>query len=369
MADISKINNITLANISKVNGIDITDAFTFNGSEISIGPSDPINLTTPTIAGVGYTGQTLVATAGTWSNATSVAGQWYADGVPISGATGTSFNVTYEYNGSAFTYIETAQPNSITATSNEIHNWTPADMTTMLWFDPSNEASLTVISGRISQINDLSGNGYHFNQSTASQRPLYGTRTINGLPVMEYIATNTHVLTRTANPQIAMKTSDTTMTAFVKIDADIITGGNISLFRFQNNNGTRWSVFIRDGFIQGVHNSSYNPVGDNTKSISTGINLIKLYRDNDTLSITTNLDAPVSETQAFGVSNLNTFNLGAYNNRSGDFVQIFDGGWGETVIARTCTVANRERLEGYYHYKWGSAIATGHPYENNAPTV
>lgn len=49
-------------------------------------------------------------------------------------------------------------------------------------YDLSDTGSLTVVSNKLSQINDLSGNGHHLTQATAGSRPLYdGTpRTING---------------------------------------------------------------------------------------------------------------------------------------------------------------------------------------------
>lgn len=49
-----------------------------------------------------------------------------------------------------------------------------------LWLDFSNDSSITLASNNISQINDLSGNGYHATQATAGDRP--GTSTINGRP-------------------------------------------------------------------------------------------------------------------------------------------------------------------------------------------
>jgi hypothetical protein len=53
--------------------------------------------------------------------------------------------------------------------------WTPAQIastTLWVWQDYSDLASLTLVSGAISQVNDKSGNGNHYIQSTAANRPL-----------------------------------------------------------------------------------------------------------------------------------------------------------------------------------------------------
>ena len=79
----------------------------------------PVNLTPPSISGTNTIGSTLTATGGTWEGATSTSGQWYRDGVAISGATGTSFTITQ--NGS-HTYVQTATnaQGSSNSTSNAI---------------------------------------------------------------------------------------------------------------------------------------------------------------------------------------------------------------------------------------------------------
>lgn len=43
------------------------------------------------------------------------------------------------------------------------------------WWDPSDSASVTLNSGRVSQINDKSGNARHLAQPTAGNQPLYET--------------------------------------------------------------------------------------------------------------------------------------------------------------------------------------------------
>lgn len=53
--------------------------------------------------------------------------------------------------------------------------WTPAQITTALWFDASDSSTITTVSGAVSQWNDKSGNNRHATQAAASERPLLTT--------------------------------------------------------------------------------------------------------------------------------------------------------------------------------------------------
>jgi hypothetical protein len=75
----------------------------------SIGGS-PVNTVAPSISGT--RGGTLTATPGTWTGATSVSGEWYADGV-ATGNTTTSF--TDSDTSKSLEYRETALPGSVVA--------------------------------------------------------------------------------------------------------------------------------------------------------------------------------------------------------------------------------------------------------------
>tara|TARA_R110002020_G_C16159245_1_gene763264 strand:- start:433 stop:1119 length:687 start_codon:yes stop_codon:yes gene_type:complete len=62
--------------------------------------------------------------------------------------------------------------------------WTPADITTELWYDPSDASTITESSGNVSQMDDKSGNAR--NLLAQSNPPKTGTDTINSLNVITY---------------------------------------------------------------------------------------------------------------------------------------------------------------------------------------
>ena len=122
----------------------------------------------PTIAhsiqGFGIAGQVLsVADYGTQSAAD--AHQWLADGVPITGADQTAYTVTPATEGTDIT----CQVAGI-ASSNHVRNWVPSDSATLhSWFDPADNAALTNIDGKVTELH--SKNSAHvLNQLTASKQ-------------------------------------------------------------------------------------------------------------------------------------------------------------------------------------------------------
>jgi hypothetical protein len=71
--------------------------------------------------------------------------------------------------------------------ASSVSAWSPLDLSGLVaWYDASNAASITSSGGAVSQLADLSGNGYHLTQATAGAKPTTGTRTQNGLNVLDF---------------------------------------------------------------------------------------------------------------------------------------------------------------------------------------
>jgi hypothetical protein len=65
-------------------------------------------------------------------------------------------------------------------------NFTPLSLNPYLWLDASDTSTITESGGAVSQWNDKSGNGYTFTQGTGAAQPKTGTRTKNGLNVLDF---------------------------------------------------------------------------------------------------------------------------------------------------------------------------------------
>lgn len=82
----------------------------------------PANTVAPAITGTAQQGQTLTTTNGTWTNSPTFARKWYANGVEISGATGTTYVVQVGDVGKKIHVVVTASKTDypdFVATSNE----------------------------------------------------------------------------------------------------------------------------------------------------------------------------------------------------------------------------------------------------------
>jgi hypothetical protein len=61
-----------------------------------------------------------------------------------------------------------------------------------LWLDAANTSSLTFNGSTVSQMNDLSGNGFHATQGTANNQPTYQAAGFNGKPTL-FLDTNDYL--------------------------------------------------------------------------------------------------------------------------------------------------------------------------------
>jgi hypothetical protein len=93
-------------------------------------------------------------------------------------------------------------------------SFVPTDVTgCILWLDASNAGSITEAGGAVSQWDDLSGVGNHATQGTGANQPTTGTRTQNGLNVIDFDGSNDSLA-------CAVSASDRTQSVFAVVLAD-----------------------------------------------------------------------------------------------------------------------------------------------------
>jgi hypothetical protein len=88
-----------------------------------------------------------------------------------------------------FHWVEIAMPDKSSATvSTNIGSapFSPLDLSPVLWLDASDTSTITEVGGAVSQWDDKSGNGNNVTQGTAAAQPTSGTRTLNGLNVLDF---------------------------------------------------------------------------------------------------------------------------------------------------------------------------------------
>ena len=155
----------------------------------------PVNTVAPAISGTPQVGQTLTSTTGTWTGAATItyARQWRRNGSAISGQTGTTYVVVSGDIGAAIDVLVTATnaDGSASADSNDLTGaaavFTPASISGLaLWLDASDATTITHVGGSASQWRDKSGLANHASQATGTKQPITGTRTLNGLNVVDF---------------------------------------------------------------------------------------------------------------------------------------------------------------------------------------
>ena len=109
------------------------------------------------------------------------------------------------------------------------------------WFDPSDTGSITDSGGIVSQLNDLSGHGNHVTNASG-KGPVTGTRSHNGLNVLDYYATERNWLRKTSFTQ------PSPCTVFVVAKSDTITNdgnGQRALIGWNTAGGATGCAFVQ----------------------------------------------------------------------------------------------------------------------------
>lgn len=359
-------------------------------------PTQPPQIVTaPAIAGVGYAGQTLTATAGVWSGADTVARQWFADGAPVGRATSLTYTVAPELDGKEFAFREIGAnaAGSGTAWSNAIHHWVPADGPLFAMVDLADPSAVTVSNGRVAAVearNAAGGVVDTLSQATAANRPAFNATVAGGLPAM--------VFNTGANPNGSVSNwlRGTSLTAFN---------------RFHQATGGALYLVFRAPEGQGVGGANAQSVVGNAISTAEIGHFVRVY-DTDALNLGIRRGVTGTSAAAFdALLNFNSFRIVQVNfdadapaadrltarvgggalqtgntqtdapsaaNASNPLTigsspfspgtRNFDGTI--AAIIYTTSGADREKFEGWARWKYGVPLdPPGHPYSNSPPEV
>lgn len=128
------------------------------------------------------------------------------------------------------------------ASVTEASSFAPTDISNLaLWLDASDAATITESGGSVSQWDDKSGNTNHVTQATGADQPTTGTRTINGLNVLDF-APNDHLDTTI---DLTNATAFPAITFFAVFETDSIAAG--TPYIFDQSPGSAGIAFRRDG--------------------------------------------------------------------------------------------------------------------------
>jgi len=251
--------------------------------------------------------------------------------------------------------------------------WTPAQITTALWLDGSDSATLfdattggsaVVADGAIARWEDKSGNARHVTQSTSGQRPLRKTTIQNSLDIVRFDGSNDR-LTRAAfltdNFSVYMvghkRDLAVTRIAWFSQNNNTINPQRFLLYSERTSGSVIGGIQVGTaGLATGTPSGTFGMWGY-TRSGTSGV----VYRSAIGSAVTVGSGNVQSTDLAIG--------CGANDALTTDYSDIDIG----EIIIRTevDSTTNRQIIEGYLAWKWGlqSLLPSDHPYKNGWPSV
>lgn len=248
-----------------------------------------------------------------------------------------------------------AGPDQVVHLTGESVQWTPADTTTVAWYDANDYSKITESSGAVSQWNDKSGNAYHMKQGTATAMPVYtaadsmfgGRPSISTGPSYKYL---------TMDQSVAMKRiyvvcyyGDGTQTAWTTHNA--LVGSPDGSVRLTGRSGGN-KVFDGNAATQ---NFDYNGATyRNGSTVNTNGQVSGLPITGEIFTVTA-ASARTAQWRLLG------------NNAN---YTLWDGGVGEVIFTDGAeSLAVQQNIEGYLAHKWGvsARLSADHPHYSAAP--
>jgi hypothetical protein len=238
--------------------------------------------------------------------------------------------------------------------------WTPAEiqLDTIMWYDAYDESTLTESGGVVSEWRDKSDSLWHLGQPVVTERPVTGTRKINGINALDF--DDPDFMNKTSGINyffsqftfLAVATNDDTANFkdyFLLYNS--VGNDEIRCFRYF---GDVMRLVIDNG--DGLALAADSPVG-----LGTGVQLIGGYYDG--VNIFSGLNAAyITGDSASGSIDIDAIEFCGNN---------YDGAFGEFIMIPTVDLAKRQLMEGYLAHKWGieATLPAGHPYKSAPPTI
>lgn len=241
---------------------------------------------------------------------------------------------------------------------------TPADLGSSLaaWYDSADASTITASPGLVSQWNDKSGNGKHLTQGTSTKRPTTGTRTLNGLNVLDFDGGD--VLLNTSFAHSSLNVS------YVQVFKSDTTGSGIGTFiGFGRTNASEGYIRNESGSetLRG-YGHRFPEQGEVYFNQNTNPHIVS-YVKSGTSSQEAWQDGTKGTERTTAMTTFTSQRLSIGGRM--DEVSTADGFVAETLIlSSSLSEADRHMLEGYLAHKWGMAtnLPAAHPFKSAAPT-
>lgn len=156
-----------------------------------------------------------------------------------------------------------------------------------VWISAADYSSLTFNGSAVSTANDLSGNGFHAEQTVANNQPTYNATRMNGRPAFDCDSTDSLVSSATIADYIATPTSNPTLTTFMV--GQCLTNTPLGIGSDNQANGRMLLVFNygfnANGLLFDVVNASGGRIGGTIPAQPTSPSVITAYRHGASMAV------------------------------------------------------------------------------------
>lgn len=227
--------------------------------------------------------------------------------------------------------------------------WTPAAISTALWLDAADSDTITLVSGKVSQLADKSGNSKHATQSSSSARPVVST--LNNNSVLQFDGSDDYM-------QIAYSAAP-----------------SVTIFYVQNTSDSSYILLTNADGATGFGLVAEN--GSSATTIISNFGTPSIFCDGSPISWTTRDNVHDGLSGATRMVCCNNANLSTWvNTRLSGYTlsteRLFAGKIAEVIFV-TGAISNgvQQKAEGYLAHKWGltANLPADHPYKTSPPVV
>jgi hypothetical protein len=235
--------------------------------------------------------------------------------------------------------------------------WTPANITTLAWYDASDTGTITSSLGKVSQWDDKSGNTRHLTQGTGAYQPTTGSATMNGLNAIAFDGTDDRL-----NAPAGLPNAFTYFFVF-----EVSAASRVFMYAEQSGSNTKNSLSCQSNTLVF---DQYLPSGNSIVSPTLSGNNLVVVRQSATNSrqLFYNGNADGTSTEVYSGTAPTAFYIGARVSS----LEPFDKPIAEIVFfSSALSTGDRQKTEGYLAHKWGltGKLPSGHPYKSTPPYV
>jgi hypothetical protein len=227
--------------------------------------------------------------------------------------------------------------------------WTPAAISTALWFDAADASTITTSGANITQWNDKSGNNRNATQTTDANRMSYAEYQLNSINVASVRGTEGMSVSYTLNTAYSI-----VLVCQHTLNGRVLNSSTVNALIAPSRNAN--SVYVNADVV------GAGPVPSGTWSITTltvpGVSASSFWWNS------TNYGSGTHSNWGGFIIGCAGGNSGGSENPNGDIAEII-------VLNSAASTDNRQIIEGYLAWKWGlvSTLPNDHPYKNAAPVL